>query len=196
MWTPRFGLFEPVSDVSPSQFSACAVAQVRSEAPARLALEPTTAAVVDKAAKQPLTRGLTLQQLRSGNRVTVVIENSVAPDAGIEARDDAAAGPAVSTSVRVYTPASVVSPKTMALPSYVHSGGFAVGDLEFHDSLLRLIANGLGHPRARAGSPASRRLTGKPSWTPRATSPPRSSLHVSPRAMHRSEEAANADLKE
>jgi acetyl esterase len=111
--------------------------------PARLAFEPATAAFVEEIGRQPPTEGLTLEQLREGYRQTV-IKNSVPADLSVAVRNDTVAGPAGAVPVRLYTPQTAVG-KISGLLLYVHGGGFAVGDLDSHDRLLRLIASELGH---------------------------------------------------
>jgi acetyl esterase len=108
-----------------------------------LELEPATAMFVDEVGRQPPTEGLTLDQLREGYRQNV-IKNSVPIDTTVAVSDDTVAGPASAVRVRLYTPRAAVG-KTSGLLIYVHGGGFAVGDLESHDRLIRLIASELGH---------------------------------------------------
>jgi acetyl esterase len=125
---------------------AMAHAPATAQAPAPksgLALEPATAVFVDEVGRQPPTEGLTLDQLREGYRQTV-IKNSVPIDTTVAVSDDTVAGPVGAVRVRLYTPKAVVG-KTSGLLVYVHGGGFAVGDLESHDRLIRLIASELGH---------------------------------------------------
>jgi acetyl esterase len=111
--------------------------------PARMAFEPATAAFVEEVGRQPPTEGLSLEQLRDGYRQTV-IKNSVPADMSVAVRNDTVAGAAGAVPVRLYTPRKAEG-KTSGLLIYVHGGGFAVGDLESHDRLLRLIASELGH---------------------------------------------------
>lgn len=111
--------------------------------PARLAFEPATAAFVEEVGRQPPTEGLTLEQLREGYRQTV-IRNSVPADMRVAVRNDTVAGLAGAVPVRLYTPQAAVG-RTSGLLLYVYGGGFAVGDLDSHDRLLRLIASELGH---------------------------------------------------
>lgn len=105
--------------------------------------EPQTAAFVARVSAQPPTEGLTLEQLRAGYRQNV-IGDSVPADPAVETIDDRVASPGGDIPVRLYTPPAAVG-ATTALLLYVHGGGFAVGDLDSHDGLLRFVAQRLGH---------------------------------------------------
>lgn len=99
--------------------------------------EPETAAFVAAVAAGPPTEGLSIDELRDGYRATV-IGNSAVVDAEIASLDMDVAGPRGAIAVRLYIPAGLPAPAPLLL--YVHGGGFAVGDLESHDRLLRLVA--------------------------------------------------------
>lgn len=101
------------------------------------AFEPETAAFVAAVAAGPPTEGLSIDQLREGYRATV-IGNSAVVDAEIASLDMDVPGPRGAIAVRLYMPAGLAAPAPLLL--YVHGGGFAVGDLESHDRLLRLVA--------------------------------------------------------
>lgn len=104
--------------------------------------EPETARFVEAVANGPPTENLTIEQLREGYRATV-IANSVPTLQSVVSSDriiDTANGP---IALRLYTPQAVAA-QVSALLIYVHGGGFAVGDLESHDSLLRFIAHEAG----------------------------------------------------
>lgn len=108
-----------------------------------LAFEPATADFVDEVGRQPPTEGLSLDQLRTLYRQSVT-KNSVPSNTTVAVWDDTVASPTGSVPVRLYTPQAVAD-KTSGLLIYVHGGGFAVGDLESHDRLVRMIASELGH---------------------------------------------------
>jgi acetyl esterase len=105
--------------------------------------ETDTAAFVKQVEQQPPTEGLTLEQLRAGYRESVV-KNSVLTESGVSTLDMHTAGAQGKIPIRLYTPNECVD-KTSGLLIYVHGGGFAVGDLESHDRLARLIATHLGN---------------------------------------------------
>lgn len=98
--------------------------------------EPETAAFVGAVEQSPPTEGLSLDQLRDGYRATV-IANSVVIDAQVDSEDRTIAVGDRSLPIRLYRPGS--APSRGPLLIYVHGGGFAVGDLESHDRLIRLI---------------------------------------------------------
>lgn len=106
--------------------------------PTVLNLEPETASFVEAVARQPATENLPLDVLRAGYSATVSA-NTLLPDSPVETRDltgDGAVGP---LDVRLYTPASLMA-GTSPLILYVHGGGFAVGDLDSHENLVKMIA--------------------------------------------------------
>lgn len=80
----------------------------------------------------------TVDQLREGY-ADHLRRRSVMPDMSVEARDLACDGPAGAISLRLYTPPNL-SPLPSPLLVYVHGGGFAVGDLDSHDALARLLS--------------------------------------------------------
>jgi acetyl esterase len=101
--------------------------------------EPETARFVESVANGSPTENLTIEQLRDGYRETV-IANSVPSLSSVTTSDEqveTANGPIM---LRVYTPERIAG-QISGLLVYVHGGGFAVGDLESHDNLLRLIAH-------------------------------------------------------
>lgn len=105
------------------------------------AFEPETAAFVRSVEQGPPTEGLSLEQLRAGYRDTV-IGNSIVTDSVIAVEDRSVALGGRSLSARLYLPAGAATPGPLLI--YVHGGGFAVGDLESHDRLLRLVASESG----------------------------------------------------
>ncbi len=104
---------------------------------APFAFEPETATFVRSVEQGPPTEGLSISALRDGYRATV-IANSVEPDSGVTTRDLAIPGETGEIAARLYVPES--SREGGGLLIYVHGGGFAVGDLDSHDRLVRLIA--------------------------------------------------------
>jgi acetyl esterase len=105
--------------------------------------EADTAAFVKQVEQQPPTEGLSLEQLRTGYRDTV-IKNSAFTESGVSTTDMVIADAKGSIPVRLYTP-TTCGDKTSGLLIYIHGGGFAVGDLDSHDRLARLIATHLGN---------------------------------------------------
>jgi len=110
-----------------------------SEPQASFDFEPETARFVESVANGPPTENLTIEQLRDGYRATV-IANSVAPVASVTTRDERLETSEGFVTLRLYTPDGIAG-RVSGLLIYVHGGGFAVGDLESHDNLLRLICN-------------------------------------------------------
>jgi acetyl esterase len=103
------------------------------------AFEPETASFVEAVANGPATENLTIDQLREGYRATV-IGNSVPKRDSVQSSEEIVSGPAGDIAVRIYVP-DALADTVSGLLIYIHGGGFAVGDLESHDSLLRLIAS-------------------------------------------------------
>jgi acetyl esterase len=105
------------------------------------AFEAQTAAFVRSVEQGPPTEGLSLDQLRTGYRDTV-IANSVVAHGAVATEDIVVPLDGRSLQVRLYVPAIATTPGPLLV--YVHGGGFAVGDLESHDRLIRLIASRSG----------------------------------------------------
>lgn len=101
--------------------------------------EPETARFVESVANGPPTENLTIEQLRDGYRATV-IANSVPPLTSVLTSEDRMETANGAIALRIYTPERIAG-HVSGLLIYVHGGGFAVGDLESHDNLLRLIAD-------------------------------------------------------
>ncbi len=106
------------------------------------AFEPETAAFVQRqdAERASATGDPTIEQLRHGYRASFV-RTSVQPAVSVRTHDLSVAGPTGPLDARLYEPAL---PRTRGLLVYAHGGGFAVGDLESHDALARLIADASG----------------------------------------------------
>jgi len=111
---------------------------VRRDGAVELNLEPQTADFVAEVARQPPTENLPLDVLRAVYSATVSA-NTSPPDVEVETRDLIADGETGPLSVRLYTPVTLSNGNT-PLIVYVHGGGFAVGDLDSHDNLVRMIA--------------------------------------------------------
>jgi acetyl esterase len=102
-------------------------------------MEPDSAAFAAEVAAQPQpVTPPSIDTLRSGYR-QAFRQTSVAPSANVTAMDLTIPGSAGSLPARLYTPNAAQDTVT-GLLIYAHGGGFAVGDLESHDALLRLIA--------------------------------------------------------
>ncbi|MDX2234419.1 MAG: alpha/beta hydrolase [Hyphomonadaceae bacterium] len=100
-------------------------------------MDPQTATWVADFATQPPRESQGLEDLRQTYR-EALIAGSVPPDPRVATRAlsyPSAAGP---QAARLYTPAGAAARGPLIL--YVHGGGFAVGDLDSHDSLARLIS--------------------------------------------------------
>jgi acetyl esterase len=104
--------------------------------------EPQTAKFVKDVANAPPTENLTIEQLREGYRATVMA-NSVTPIETVTVSRHFMETANAPIGLRLYTPTTIAHQKS-GLLIYVHGGGFAVGDLDSHDSLLRLIADNAG----------------------------------------------------
>jgi acetyl esterase len=107
-----------------------------------LALEPETAAYIERASEQPPRADQLIAELRDGYRANLIAE-SVAPDPSVASMDLTIPGPAGPLQARLYTP-DTAGEAPGPLLFYVHGGGFVVGDLEAHDQLVRLIASSAG----------------------------------------------------
>ncbi len=101
--------------------------------------EPETARFVDAVANGPPTENLTIDQLREGYRATVIANSAPALDS-VKTTDDQMKTSDGIVALRLYVPERLAA-ATSGLLIYVHGGGFAVGDLESHNNLLRLIAD-------------------------------------------------------
>lgn len=110
-----------------------------SESRSSFKFEAETARFVDSVAKGPPTENLTIDQLRDGYRATV-IANSVPALTSVKVREEKIVTHDSSVALRLYTPQRIED-SVSGLLIYVHGGGFAVGDLESHDNLLRLVAD-------------------------------------------------------
>lgn len=104
-------------------------------------LDPQTAAWIEDFAKQPPRENQGLDDLRASYRQTL-IQGSVAADPAVIVEPLELAGAAGPLAGRLYKPPRVSTPGPLIL--YVHGGGFAVGDLDSHDSLARLISAASG----------------------------------------------------
>jgi len=105
------------------------------------AIEPDTQAYLQEFARQAPRTQQSLQDLRDSYRSNLVAAS--APfDPGVTVRPlaiDGATGPIMG---RLYSPDE--NDERGPLLIYVHGGGFAVGDLDSHDALMRLIAASAG----------------------------------------------------
>jgi acetyl esterase len=102
-------------------------------------MEPDSPAFADEVAAQPQpATPPPIDALRDGYRQAFRL-TSVAPSTLVFAVELTIRGPAGSLPARLYTPLAVQASVT-GLLVYAHGGGFAVGDLESHDALLRLVA--------------------------------------------------------
>ncbi len=96
---------------------------------------------VDAAGVMPLVRG-TAQQTRERHRALMMARRGpeFVPETVAEVRDDSIPGGAGQLPVRVYVPAH----DRGRVVTYLHGGGFVVGDLDTHDPVCRRVANALG----------------------------------------------------
>jgi acetyl esterase len=102
------------------------------------AFEPDTAAYLDRFSMQPARENQTLDDLRTDYRASLIAD-SISPDASVSSFDHMIAKTdGSSMRARLYRPDTASSNGPLLL--YVHGGGFAVGDIESHDKLARLIA--------------------------------------------------------
>jgi acetyl esterase len=100
--------------------------------------DPEIAAYLDRAAAAPPREDLSLDDLRAGYRQSLIAE-SAAIDTPVETRDFSIEDEAGLMAARLYVPDAAVSRSAALL--YVHGGGFAVGGIDSHDPLMRLIAS-------------------------------------------------------
>lgn len=99
-------------------------------------IEPETSAYLAAFASQPPREDQSLEDLRAGYKAELI---RCAPSDGktLATRALRVQGGAGEVDARLYRPDD--SPDGLPLLLYVHGGGFAVGDLESHDALARLI---------------------------------------------------------
>ena len=105
------------------------------------AIDPETQAYLDEFARQPPRTEQALDDLRRSYRENLVAA-SVPPDPGVSVQPLKVTGADGTLEGRLYVPADIA--EGGPLLAYVHGGGFAVGDLESHDALIRLIARSAG----------------------------------------------------
>ncbi len=98
--------------------------------------EPDTAAYLVRSAAQPPRENQSLDDLRSSYRAALIAESASVE--GVTSEDFAIPGSGGDMPGRLYRPKGAADVTGALL--YVHGGGFAVGDLESHDKLARLIA--------------------------------------------------------
>jgi acetyl esterase len=106
-----------------------------------LSIEPETAAYLTAFAAMPPREGQTVQDLRDGYKAEL-IRCSVPAHPSVAWRALSIPGQLGPVDARLYVPIGADHGGPLLL--YVHGGGFAVGDLESHDSLARLIAANSG----------------------------------------------------
>jgi acetyl esterase len=104
-------------------------------------IEPETAAYLAQFAAMPPRENQTLDDLRDGYKAEL-IRCAPVVTAEISVQTLSIPGAAGAMAARLYGPAAARTGG--ALLVYVHGGGFAVGDLESHDGLVRLIAAASG----------------------------------------------------
>ncbi|GAA0930785.1 alpha/beta hydrolase [Pseudonocardia zijingensis] len=107
-------------------------------------LDPQFRTVLDQltaAGAIPLVRG-TAQETRSHYRSLAMARRGegYAPEPVKHVADDRVDGPAGPVPVRVYTPED----ERGRVVTYLHGGGWVVGDLDTHDPVCRRVANALG----------------------------------------------------
>ncbi len=105
--------------------------------PSSLPIEAETAVYLAAFAAMPPRENQTIQGLRDGYKAEL-IRASVPADPGVAWRALSIPGHAGPIEARLYVPLSADHGGPLLL--YVHGGGFAVGDLDSHDGLVRLIA--------------------------------------------------------
>lgn len=108
---------------------------------AAYAFEPETAAFVRRQDEERAAgpANPSIEELRAGYRAGL-LATSVPRRDGVTVRDLTVPGAVDDRAARLYTPATVGASRGPLL-LYVHGGGFAVGDLESHDALLRMVAD-------------------------------------------------------
>lgn len=102
-----------------------------------LAIEAGTAAYLSAFAAMPPREDQTIEDLRDGYKAEL-IRSAGAPEPGVAWRPLTLDGANGAIPARLYVPLTAGHGGPLIL--YVHGGGFAVGDLESHDGLARLIA--------------------------------------------------------
>ena len=105
------------------------------------AIDPETQAYLDEFARQPPRTEQGLDDLRSSYRENLVASSGT-PDPAVSALPLTVGGAAGTREGRLYVPPDAADGGPLLV--YVHGGGFAVGDLESHDALIRLIARSAG----------------------------------------------------
>jgi len=106
-----------------------------------LPIESETAAYLAAFAAMPPRENQTIQDLRDGYKAEL-IRSSAPADPGVAYRALSIPGPAGALDARLYVPLTADHGGPLLL--YVHGGGFAVGDMDSHDGLARLIAAASG----------------------------------------------------
>lgn len=104
---------------------------------ASLPIEPETAAYLAAFAAIPPRENQTLQDLRDSYKAEL-IRCSAPAHPSVASRALSIPGRAGPIAARLYVPIGADHGGPLLI--YVHGGGFAVGDLDSHDSLARLIA--------------------------------------------------------
>ncbi|QEE43475.1 carboxylesterase family protein (plasmid) [Rhizobium sp. WL3] len=108
---------------------------------ATLSIEPETAAWLAEFAAMPPRENQTIQDLRDAYKADLV-RSSAPAHPGVAWKPLSIQGEAGRIDARLYVPLNADHGGPLLL--YVHGGGFAVGDLESHDGLARLIAAASG----------------------------------------------------
>ncbi len=103
----------------------------------RLSIEPETAAYLAAFAAMPARENQTIEDLRAGYKAEL-IRSAPPPDPGVAWKALSIPGHAGEIPARLYVPLEADHGGPLLI--YIHGGGFAVGDLESHDGLVRLIA--------------------------------------------------------
>lgn len=106
-----------------------------------LPIEPETAAYLAAFASQPPRENQTIDELRAGYKADLIRSAGV-PDPGVAWRPLRISSAVGEMDARLYVPLDAGHGGPLLL--YVHGGGFAVGDLESHDGLVRLISANSG----------------------------------------------------
>jgi acetyl esterase len=102
-----------------------------------LPIESETAAYLAAFASQPPRENQTIDHLRAGYKAELI--RCAAPaSASVASRSLMVEGASGEMGARLYEPENAGAGLPLLL--YVHGGGFAVGDLDSHDGLVRLIS--------------------------------------------------------
>lgn len=109
--------------------------------PSPLPIEPETAAYLAAFASVPPRENQSIEDLRDGYKAELV-RCAPSADPGVAWRPISLPGQSGEIAARLYVPLSADHGGPLLL--YVHGGGFAVGDLDSHDGLVRLIAASSG----------------------------------------------------